>query len=174
MNIEIKLLEEETNGLWKGWCVSIGDKYADGLGYEEMLGLVAALTMPESRPVLNWMRTEEGHAAFRKGWSVPETILIEGDYESRKVKIDGQPLSADSSLALVRHSPDGFNWGYNGSGPAQLALAILLKYLTPEEALSLYQEFKRVTVVNWPQADIQVELPLKSILKEMRDSKIKQ
>ena len=28
-------------------------------------------------------------------------------------------------LDLFNHSPDGFNWGYGGSGPAQLALAIL-------------------------------------------------
>jgi len=29
---------------------------------------------------------------------------------------------------LVNHSPDGFNWGYAGSGPSQLAFAILLEY----------------------------------------------
>lgn len=28
-------------------------------------------------------------------------------------------------LDLWNHSPTGFNWGYGGSGPAQLALAIL-------------------------------------------------
>ncbi len=28
-------------------------------------------------------------------------------------------------LDLANHSPDGFSWGYGGSGPAQLALAIL-------------------------------------------------
>jgi hypothetical protein len=26
-----------------------------------------------------------------------------------------------------RHSPDGFQWGYDGSGPAELARAILIK-----------------------------------------------
>jgi len=36
---------------------------------------------------------------------------------------------------LRRHSPDGFNWGYEGSGPAQLALALLADYLgRPETA----------------------------------------
>lgn len=29
---------------------------------------------------------------------------------------------------LLNHSPDGFNWGYMGSGPSQLAFAILLEY----------------------------------------------
>jgi len=36
-----------------------------------------------------------------------------------------RPLSPKASLKLYPHSPDGFNWGYGGSGPAQLALALL-------------------------------------------------
>ena len=36
------------------------------------------------------------------------------------------PLNVEESLKLRNHSPDGFSWGYNGSGPSQLALAILL------------------------------------------------
>ena len=35
------------------------------------------------------------------------------------------PLSLEKSLKVVDHSPDGFQWGYLGSGPAQLAAAIL-------------------------------------------------
>ena len=30
-----------------------------------------------------------------------------------------------SSLQIAEHSLEGFNWGYEGSGPAQLALGIL-------------------------------------------------
>src|SRR5262245_55620958 len=40
-----------------------------------------------------------------------------------------KPLSARRSQAVFNHSPDGFAWGYGGSGPAQLALAILLDAL---------------------------------------------
>ena len=32
---------------------------------------------------------------------------------------------------IRNHSPSGFNWGYGGSGPAQLALAILADFLGP-------------------------------------------
>lgn len=44
-------------------------------------------------------------------------------------------------------SPDGFNFGYYGSGPAQLALAILLDHLGTgpagrEESLYRFQRFK--------------------------------
>jgi hypothetical protein len=44
---------------------------------------------------------------------------------------------------LRNHSPDGFNWGYGGSGPAQLALALLADALGDDEkAQRLYQDFK--------------------------------
>lgn len=46
-------------------------------------------------------------------------------------------------LDLVNHSPDGFNWGYPGSGPAQLALAILADFTQDTDlALREYQKFK--------------------------------
>lgn len=46
-------------------------------------------------------------------------------------------------LSLRNHSPAGFNWGYGGSGPAQLALALLCHAThNPEMALELYQKFK--------------------------------
>jgi hypothetical protein len=66
MKVIIELREEEEEGgKWKGWCVTYGNKYADGLGYDEMLGLVAAITMPEKRPALHWLRTKEDHDAWR-------------------------------------------------------------------------------------------------------------
>jgi hypothetical protein len=44
---------------------------------------------------------------------------------------------------LRDHSPTGFEWGYGGSGPAQLVLAILAEHLGDDRAaLNLYQRFK--------------------------------
>lgn len=63
MKIEIELVKEEQPLVWTGWKVTLGDKYADGLGYDEMIGLVSVLTMPEKRPMLNWLKTEESHKA---------------------------------------------------------------------------------------------------------------
>ena len=45
------------------------------------------------------------------------------------------------------HSPNGFEWGYGGSGPAQLALAMCLEVLAGEpdgerRALECYQDVK--------------------------------
>jgi hypothetical protein len=39
------------------------------------------------------------------------------------VTVDSNPLNL--RLDLRNHSPSGFEWGYGGSGPAQLALALL-------------------------------------------------
>lgn len=41
------------------WNVTFQDKVADKLCYDEMLGLVAAITMPTDRPCLQWLKTEE-------------------------------------------------------------------------------------------------------------------
>ena len=54
------------------------------------------------------------------------------------VLIDGEPLKQST----VRHSPDGFNFGYGGSGPADLALNILLLICSRRIADELHQSFK--------------------------------
>ena len=59
-------------------------------------------------------------------------------------------LSPKPSQELEEHSPNGFNFGYQGAGPAQLALAILLDVTKdPIKALKYYQWFKEDYVVNW-------------------------
>lgn len=72
-------------------------------------------------------------------------------YEGRRtplgniVTVDGDPL--DLRLDLQNHSPTGFEWGYGGSGSAQLALAILADHLKDDQrALDLYQRFKWTVV----------------------------
>lgn len=67
---------------------------------------------------------------------------------------------------VTNHSPTGFSWGYNGSGPADLALNILEQYLQQsghdgprvkmwkgdcfELAQLLYQKFKQDVVAQIP------------------------
>ncbi len=65
---------------------------------------------------------------------------------------DAKPLDPKPSQALRNHSPDGFEWGYAGSGPAQLALAILLDY-TGDAATALrhYQTFKAEIIAGLPR-----------------------
>lgn len=67
---------------------------------------------------------------------------------------------------IVQHSPDGFEWGYGGSGPADLALNILHLFLPvgcdgedpvplfrgecSKAAWTLHQDFKRAFIATMP------------------------
>jgi Family of unknown function (DUF6166) len=77
-------------------------------------------------------------------------------YEGRRqgyaviVTVDGRPLNP--RLDLYNHSPTGFEWGYCGSGPAQLALAILADHLADDrQALDMYQRFKWAVITELPR-----------------------
>lgn len=80
--------------------------------------------------------------------------------EEEKGIIMFRQLDPRQSQKVWNHSPDGFEWGYAGSGPAQLALAILLDAgsllnpTLPNERIAaasvrLHQEFKRLYVASF-------------------------
>ena len=78
-------------------------------------------------------------------------------YEGRRTKagaivtVNGEIL--DPRFDLQNHSPSGFEWGYAGSGPAQLALAILADYLNDDvQAMNLHQRFKWTIIAGLPEA----------------------
>ncbi|MDD5411127.1 MAG: DUF6166 domain-containing protein [Methylobacter sp.] len=63
---------------------------------------------------------------------------------------NGERLDHKVSVKLLNHSPDGFQWGYSGSGPAQLALALLLDATGDKNlALKYHQHFKNEYVAGW-------------------------
>jgi len=54
-------------------------------------------------------------------------------------------------LDIGNHSPTGFEWGYGGSGPAQLALALVADCMGDELAYpSIYQTVKFKLVAHFP------------------------
>lgn len=57
----------------------------------------------------------------------------------------------DPRLDIECRSPTGFEWGYRGSGPAQLALAILADLTDKETALRFYQAFKEEVIAGLPR-----------------------
>lgn len=59
---------------------------------------------------------------------------------STTVTVDGRDL--DPRYELANHSPGGFEWGYYGSGPSQLALAILTDLVGDALGRAHYQKFK--------------------------------
>lgn len=63
---------------------------------------------------------------------------------------DGEIFSPVRSLKIRNHSPNGFSWGYHGSGCAQLALGILLEVTDRATAEQLYQDYKRSVVSMLP------------------------
>ena len=63
-----------------------------------------------------------------------------------------RPEPLDLALDLWNHSPAGFEWGYGGSGPAQLALAMLRDCTDDDDfAVALHQPVKRALVVALPK-----------------------
>jgi Family of unknown function (DUF6166) len=81
------------------------------------------------------------------GWRTPDGCEV-------YIILPNKPAqSLPLRLDLANHSPTGFEWGYGGSGPAQLALALLADCLgDDEQALGLYQQFKWAVVVQLPIA----------------------
>ncbi len=67
-------------------------------------------------------------------------VLIGESIPGDKIRWHSKKLACRFDLA--NHSLTGFEWGYGGSGPAQLALAILADAYCPDFALKHYQEFK--------------------------------
>jgi len=80
------------------------------------------------------------------------------------VTIGGEELRPEESLKLRNHSPDGFSWGYSGSGPAQLALALLLHFTDETFALRWYQDFKFEVIAGYP-----MEKPFRFPVSELED-----
>lgn len=71
---------------------------------------------------------------------------LRNEFDSTIVLLDGEQFDHRPSLKVRKHSPTGFEWNYTGSGPAQLALAILLKETDKETAQRLYQIFKEEVI----------------------------
>jgi len=78
------------------------------------------------------------------------------------VAVNGIPL-----IHIPYHSPDGFEWGYGGSGPADLSLSMLADYFEEQDELldflakrqlqtstrcwKLYPAFKSDVVASFPK-----------------------
>jgi hypothetical protein len=73
----------------------------------------------------------------------------EGNGASGEVTFAGNPLNP--CFDLCNHSPTGFSWGYGGSGPAQLALALAMHRLQDWPRVQrCYQFLKMETIARLP------------------------
>jgi len=90
---------------------------------------------------------------------------IEGKMETMAVFLNGKQLNPQKSQEVWNHSPDGFCWGYSGSGPAQLALAILLEFTSEDNAVKLHQSFKSEVISALP-ADFHMEIDMRDWIRK--------
>jgi len=90
------------------------------------------------------------------------THNLKGIYATREVWLDGKKLSPERSQKVYNHSPDGFNWGYMGSGPSQLALAVCLEIMGEQQAKNWYQTFKFDIIACLPPNDFEIVIGFRS------------
>lgn len=103
---------------------------------------------------------------------VPELIKLEGYAHDRSVFLNGEQLNPEYSLSIRNHSPSGFNWGYGGSGPAQLSLAVLLATCPAEIASKYYQSFKFNVIAGYDGGeDFKDEIRLRDKIKQYIDDR---
>jgi len=92
---------------------------------------------------------------------------------ARIVNSDGS-LDNKKIRHIVRHSPDGFQWGYGGSGPADAALSILTHFVNfdspqfKEQIETLYQRFKFDFIAQSPN---NLYIEREGILKWLQENK---
>jgi hypothetical protein len=100
------------------------------------------LLPPERPPMAGGapMKTYKGFSEDHGSAMGPRAVFVETD--------DGQfaPLKHE-----VHHSPDGFSWGFPGSGPADLARSLLADHLGFVPHPAIYQAFKRQYVAHWEE-----------------------
>lgn len=101
-------------------------------------------TSPDAKDAVSAKNT--GTKIYR-GWRV-----LDGSYRRACVSVNGVRLDPAPSQKVWNHS-DGFEWGYSGSGPAQLSLAILLVHFEgdAERAIGLHQSFKCKAIGRLPR-----------------------
>ncbi|WP_020472293.1 DUF6166 domain-containing protein [Zavarzinella formosa] len=79
---------------------------------------------------------------------------------------EGGGYLLDARQNLRNHSPDGFSWGFSGSGPSQLALAILADVLDDDDlANKLHIDFKNKVIARldgdrWTMSEEDVRLAI--------------
>ena len=88
------------------------------------------------------MKTYHIHRAGDREQLGEITVKVVDSSPSTGQIINEYYLSPKESQEVHNHSPDGFEFGYGGSGPAQLALAILMDYTGKIPTTRVYQAFK--------------------------------
>jgi len=104
------------------------------------------------------MKVYEGKRGTKKGIILGREVLREAKivtvttYEIEEVDFKTTRAKLIESKELkhyVLHSPDGFEWGYAGSGPSDLAYSILWEYLGCQPNQDAWINFRDCWVRTW-------------------------
>ena len=96
----------------------------------------------------------------------PKTYRGERTIDGCEVTVGSAPLAMALDVQAI--SPDGIEWSYEGAGPAQLALAILVDHLGDNAAaLGAHQAFMTHVVANfdneWEMTAADIDRALENI-----------
>jgi hypothetical protein len=88
-----------------------------------------------------------GYSTWRREESGDANLFDEQVFVAR----DGQVRLLNPRYDLQRLSPDGLSWGYSGSGPSQLAIAMLMEILGDwDRVRALWPKFHDLFVAHIP------------------------
>jgi hypothetical protein len=94
----------------------------------------------------------QARTLMQKGFTVLEWTGTQYRLYQKGHKPQMQILTPDEGQKYHNHSPDGFNHGYSGSGPAQLAISVMIAvYGKPVIGSYHYQHLKDAVIAKMPQ-----------------------
>ena len=96
-----------------------------------------------------------------------KTYLGSRTFDDVVVTVDGEPLGTHEHVLAC--SRNGFEWGFEGAEPKQLAIALLSDALGPELARDQADDFMRAVVANfgneWEMNEEQVRTASRALRK---------
>lgn len=105
--------------------------------------------------------------------NLPETAHITGARSEMAhgerviVTLNGEELSLEESLEHIQKSPTGFNWGYGGSGPSQLAFEMCRKLYGKKVASHAFQVFNWKYIAEIKTHEFDMEIDLRDFNKDL-------
>lgn len=130
------------------------DQYSAWQAGDYIQNALPQLSPDEREFLLTGATPEEWDVEFFREDPVTYRGVVSPGETDWRVYVEDEEGSKPLALHLdeVNHSPDGFAWGYSGSGPAQLAYALLRDAVGPNAARSLYGAFKDDKVARWDRS----------------------
>jgi hypothetical protein len=95
------------------------------------------------------------------GYAKQHSRFLDQHYRQFRVRVilNGTELDPNRSQLLLQETSPGFAWGFLGTGPAHLALAICLELFGPDRATQIFNGFKEKHIACLPYGqDFEVEI----------------